>query len=38
MIRRLILLALILGLAACVAAPPERDGGIGGTGAAEQQL
>ena len=32
MMRRLALILLLLGLAAC-SAPTERDGGIGGTGA-----
>ncbi len=32
MMRRVILVVLLLGLAAC-AAPMEQDGGIGGTGA-----
>ena len=34
MMRRVILIALLLGLVAC-AAPTDRDGGIGGTGAPE---
>ncbi len=32
MMRRVVLIVLLLGLAAC-AAPTEQDGGIGGTGA-----
>ena len=33
MMRRIILIALLMGLAACATVPMDRDGGIGGTGA-----
>ncbi len=36
MMRRVVLIVLLLGLAAC-AAPTEQDGGIGGTGAPVMQ-
>ncbi len=33
MTRRFLIIMLLLALAACSVAPPEQDGGIGGTGA-----
>ena len=38
MMRRLMIIALLLGLAACSTPAMDKDGGIGGTGAPAEQM